>query len=161
MTSVQSAFAQRLTRTFVVTQAGPSENGAYLFPDDAVDVWYAANASKITKVSESLYVITGTASGTTFVDVVRGDNGSSPELGGSGALPTVTERKSLKDFGTEVVIGNGIESRLLVLRRVQQYSNSTDGGASDPSYTGYVIVENNADDLGGNTGRFTVRVARV
>jgi hypothetical protein len=145
----------------VVTQdSNNGEQGAYFYPDNSVDVWYAANAAVITKIG-SVYIIPGSASGTNFIDVVNGNNGAT-RLGGGGTLDTIPDRKSLKDFGTEVVIGNPAEPRLLVLRRIQWYGPSENGGRSgDPTYTGYIVTENNCEDLQGNSGRFTVRVARV
>ena len=164
MSSVRRGIVQNLTRTLVVTQN--TENGgsgAYFFPDNAVDVWYAANSAKITQIG-NLYIVPSTASGSTFFDVVNGE-GSNTRLGGDGTgdVPAIPDRKSLKDFGTEVIIGNLAEPRLLVLRRVQQYASSTNGGRSgDPALTGYVVTENNTTDLASNNwGRFTVRVARV
>jgi hypothetical protein len=164
MSSVRRGIIQNLTRTFVVTQNDNTDNnGAYFFADDAVDVWYAANAAKITKIG-NVYIIPSTASGSTFVSVVNGDDGNT-RLGGNGTgdIGTISDRKSLKDFGTEVVIGNLAEPRLLVLRRVQEYASSTNGGRSgDPSLTGYVVTENNTEELASNNaGRFTVRVARI
>ena len=165
MSSVRRSLAQNLTRTFVVTQNKKTDkNGAYFFPDTAVDVWYAANAAKITKIG-NVYIIPSSATADAFVSVVNGDD-SNTRLGGSGGddvVTTIDERKSLKDFGTEVVIGNLAEPRLLVLRRIQQYASSTNGGRSgDPSLTGYVVTENNTEELASNNwGRFTVRVARV
>ena len=161
MSSIHRDFAQNLTRTFVVTQnSNNGEQGAYFYPDNAVDVWYAANAAKITKIG-SVYIIPSAASGSTFISVVDGNDGNT-RLGGDGNLDTIPDRKSLKDFGTEVIIGNLAEPRLLVLRRIQWYGSSENGGRSgDPTYTGYIVTENNCDDLQGNTGRFTVRVARV
>ena len=163
MSSVRRSLAQNLTRTFVVTQnSNTDNNGAYFFADDDVDVWYAANAAKIIKTG-NVYIIPGTATADAFVSVVDGDDGNT-RLGGdnTGDIGIISDRKSLKDFGTEVVIGNLAEPRLLVLRRIQQYAPSTNGGRSgDPSLTGYVVTENNTDDLGGNAGRFTVRVARI
>ena len=162
MSSVRRGIVQNLTRTLAVTQG---EWGAYLFSDNAVDVWYAANAAKITKIG-NVYIVPGTAPANTFVNVVNDadDDYGNPRLGGNSdeTVSRVEDRKSLKDFGTEVVIGTLAEPRLLVLRRVQEYASSTNGGRSgDPALTGYVVTENNCSDLSGNSGRFTVRVARV
>jgi len=164
MSSVRREIIQNLTRTFVVTQnSANGEQGAYFFPDNAVNVWYAANAAKITKIG-NLYIVPGTATANAFASVVNGDDGNT-RLGGNGQgdVPLISDRKSLKDFGTEVIIGNLVEPRLLVLRRVQEYASSTNGGRSgDPDLTGYVVTENNTEELAPNNwGRFTVRVARV
>lgn len=154
MPSVGTVFSQPRTKSYAVTQAN---QGAYFYSQADIDNWYNANKSKITKLG-SLYIIPGTTSGSTFIDVLLGNNGAT-EL--DHTLNDINERKAITDMGKEVIVGNKVNSRLLVLRRVQQYFNAADGGASDPDYTGYVVVENNADDLQGNTGRFTVRVARV
>ena len=159
MSSTLSSFAQPVTRKFVVTpNIDNGENGVYFYSQSDIDNWYAANRSVIKK-SGSVYIINGTAAGTTFVDVLIG-------LGGATALDhtlsRIDERKTIKDMGKDVIIGTSAESRLLVLRRVQKYAGSEIASSpTDPAYTGYVVVENNAEDLQGNTGRFTVRVARI
>lgn len=153
MSSVGRYFAQPKTRVLAVTQ---EQQGAYYFTQEAVDTWYEANAEKIEKLG-SIYIIPGTESGATFLDVMLGNNGAT-ELGGSGPTPTMSQRKTLVDLGKEIHIGNAAESRLFVLRLVQEYSPAA---ASGGGQVGYVVVENNVQDLQGNTGRFTVRVART
>jgi len=155
MTSIASQFAQPVTRNFVMTNEG---NGAYLYSQDDIDTWYAANASKVQKLGKTRYLITGTTSGSTFVDVLLGNNGAT-ELEHS--LPNISERKTMKDMGKEILFGDADDSRLLVLRKVQSYSPAAEGGPTNTNYTGYVVVENNAEDLGGNAGRFVVKVARI
>jgi len=160
MSSVESRFSQPLTRNFVVTQ-GPNDNhGVYVIPKSSIDVWYEANKAYIAKVG-SVYTIPGTASGSTFVDVVNGENGRS-RLGDADVY-TYDGRKTLKDMGVEVIIGDTDESRRLVLRKIQVFAPvSADGGPTDTNYTGYVVVENDVDELApSDWGRFTVRVARV
>ena len=159
MSSIRRGIVQNLTRTLTVTQNNNVDNnGAYFFADDAVDVWYAANSAKITKIG-NIYIIPSTVTANAFVSVVDGQDGNT-RLGGS--VGTISDRKSLKDFGTEVIIGTPAEPRLLVLRRVQEYALSTNGGRTgDAAKTGYIVTENNCEDLAGNSGRFTVRVARV
>jgi hypothetical protein len=161
MSSVRRGIVQNLTRTFAVTQ---EQQGAYLFADDAVDAWYAANSAKITKIG-NVYVIPSTTTANAFASVVMGDDDNSRLGDDGGGVSRAEDRKSLKDFGTEVVIGNLVEPRLLVLRRVQEYASSTNGGRTgDATKTGYVVTENNCSDLNGEIsgqGRFTVRVARV
>jgi hypothetical protein len=157
MTSTLSRFAQPLTRSFVVIQSS-NENGAYFFDEADIDNWYTANKNLIQKIG-SLYIIPGKTSGTTFYDVLRGENGAS-ELEVN--LNRINQRRTLVDLGKEVIIGNTVDSRLLVLRRVQRPILSDEGNATDADYTGYVVVENNTEDLGADTwGRFTVRVARI
>jgi hypothetical protein len=141
----------------VTQDANQGEQGAYFYSDSDVDTWYAANEGKIVK-SGSIYIIPGTTSGSTFYDVLTG-NGGATQLEHS--LSTLDQRKTLRDMGKDIIIGNSVESRLFVLRRVQRYIPFAAGGATDPDYTGYVVVENNAEDLFGNTGRYTVRVARI
>lgn len=164
MSSLLRSTAQNLTQSFVVTQdsnEGVGETGAYYFTQSQIDSWYESNKPAATKLSDGLYIMYGTASGTTFVDVILG-NGPGEELGGPGHnTPSIPQRKTLKDMGKEVIFGNYINARLLVLRRVQKYVLSTDGGSLDPNDTVYIVVENNDLDLQANTGRFTVRVARV
>lgn len=159
MSSVLSSFAQPVTRSFVVTpNTGNNESGVYFYSTSDINNWYSANSSVIKK-SGSVYIINGTASGTTFLDVLLGNGGASSL---NHTLNNIDERKTIKDMGKDVIIGTGAEPRLLVLRRVQKYSNTEYASSpTDPAYTGYVVVENNAEDLQGNTGRFTVRVARI
>jgi len=159
MSSVRRGIVQNLTRTFVVTQnSANNEQGAHIYHQSDIDAWLAANGSKIVQTG-SVFIIPGTASGSTFIDVVTGQNGAT-ELDHSGSY--YDERKSLKDLGKEIVIGNRAEPRLLVLRLVQSYALSANGGRSgDPDYTGYTPVENNCEDLNSTRGRFLVRIARI
>lgn len=156
MSSVQSYFSQPLTRKLAVTQDG--NNGVYFYSAADVDTWYNANKSKITKLSDSMYIVPGSTSGSTFEDVLSGGGGAT-EL--DYTLPFITDRKTITDMGKEIVFGNLINSRLFVLRKVQSYTQSSVGGSLSSDDTGYVVVENNCSDLQGNLGRFTVRVARV
>lgn len=143
MTSLTSFKAQPVTRTFAVTQ-GPDSTGVYLFAKYNIDQWYSNNSSNVRKVSDSLYIITGN-----FYDVM--DNLSYDN--------DYDGRKSLVDFGKEIVFGNEVNSRLLVLRRVQLYGDMSVGG---DGREGYVVVENNTTNLApSDWGRFTVRVARA
>ena len=152
MPSVGTYFAQPVTKSLGVTQG---EWGAYFYAAADFDNWSEANSDRVTKVSDSLYVIPGTRPGFTFEDVVEGNNGAT-EIQHS--LSNISERKTLTDMGKQIVIGNGKQSRLLVFRRVQEY---VDSALSGDGRVGYVVVENNAADLGGNSGRYTLRVARV
>ena len=158
--SLRREFSQNPLRSFVVTQdSSNNENGAYFFAESDVDTWYAANKSKITKLGKTLYVILGSTAGSTFADVVNGDNGATKLLH---SLTIINDRKTIKDLGKEIIIGNNIVTRLFVLRRVQRYIASADGGSLNPDDTGYVVVENNCDELASNNwGGFTVRVARI
>lgn len=157
MTSTETRFAQNVTRNFVVTNSASTGNGVYFFDEADVDTWYAANKSAINKLG-SIYIIPGTTSGKTLVDVLQGNNGASSLAHN---LANISDRKTLKDMGKEVIIGNSVDTRLLVLRRVQIPVGSLTGVPTNPDYTGYVVVENNCDDLGTNAGRFTVKVARI
>lgn len=145
MPSVGTFRAQPVTRTFAITQ-GPNSNGVYYFNKAAIDTWYDNNSDNVTKVSEGLYVVSNDAN---FGSVV----------GNLSLTGTYDGRKTLIDFGKEVIIGNETNSRLLVLRRVQFWADAAKGG---DGFEGYVVVENNTNDLAPNDwGRFTVRVARV
>lgn len=142
MSSAFAFKAQPVTRTFVITQ-GPDQTGVYYFSKNAIDSWYSDNSDNISKVG-SLYVVTGS-----FYDVVNSLNYTG----------TYDGRKTLIDFGKEVVIGNQVNSRLLVLRRVQFFADEAVGGDGGE---GFVVVENNTYNLApSDWGRFTVRVARV
>jgi hypothetical protein len=157
MSSTSSYYSQPLTRAYALTQnTNNGEQGAYFFADSDFTDWLAANGSKIQNLG-SVYIIPGTNNGSKFVDVLTGNGATALDH----TNPIITERKALKDMGKQIIIGNGVESRLLIFRRVQRYISSTEGGALDKTLTGYVVTENNASDLQGNTGRFTVRVARV
>jgi len=153
--SVRRQLAQPLSRTFVQTQDGPAgELGPYIFTDYDLAQWVSANEGKIVQVG-SVYTIPGTTSGSTFADVVNGNNGATELDHDTNYI--VEARKSLFDMGKEVTIGNSINSRLLVLSKVKVYQNSTTGLA----VLGYVVSENNASDLGDQNGRWMVKVARV
>jgi hypothetical protein len=155
MSSVVRGYSQVLTRKFVVT---PAEWGAYFYTDADVDTWYEANSSNIRKIGNT-YLIDGTAPGTTVVDVLTGNNGAT-EIDPDN--PRISDRKTLTDVGKEIVIGTSQEPRLLVLRKVIAYVKSSQApGSTNSNDVGYVVTENNTKDFGDNTGRFTVRVARV
>lgn len=142
MPSIGTFRAQPVTRAFVITQ-GPDSTGVYYFSKAGIDSWFEDNADDITKVSEGLYIIPNFGS-------IVGNLQDAGEYDG---------RKTLIDFGKEVVLGNEINSRLLVLRRVQFWEDASKGG---DGFEGYVVVENNTNELAPNNwGRFTVRVARV
>jgi hypothetical protein len=148
MPSIGTFRAQPVTRTFAVTQG---DWGAYYFTQDMIDSWYDDNKDDMTKTG-SVFIVNSTDK-TVFQNIMD-------SLGPSGGnTPRFDERKTLTDFGGEVVIGNLINSRMVVLRRVQGYGNIEGGGLA--STVGYIVAENNCDDLAGNSGRFTVRVARM
>lgn len=149
MSSVSAAFKQPLTRSFVVTQAadnGEGETGAYYFTQATVNEWIADNSSNLTQVTPSLVIITGNFANT--IDNLSDDG-------------VFTIRRSLRDLGEQIVIGNPAESRLLVLRLVQ--------ATQSPAFTvggevGYIVVESNYRSANWPTpdsSRFNVNVARV
>ena len=154
MSSVQTHISQPKTRKFVNTQNYPNgEEGPYLYPQANVNAWIQANGSKIVNHGD-LLIIPGTTSGSTFIDVVRGNNGATG-LANSGSY---NSRKTLTDMGKQITIGDSTESELLVLRLVMTPSNSqTDLGST----VAYIVVENNASDLDNNGGPFQVRAARI
>jgi hypothetical protein len=143
MPSVGTYKAQPVTRTFVVTQGPDANTGVYYFNKTAIDSW-ASDNTDVTKVSDGLYIVKNSAD---FRDTIY-------DIDVTG---TYEGRKSLVDFGKEVIIGNEVNSRLIVLRRVQFWGNASIGGDGSE---GYVCVENNVSDTG-DYGRFTVRVARA
>jgi hypothetical protein len=148
MPSVGIFKAQPVTRTFIVTQdAGNNEYGAYYFTESDIDSWYSANSDNVTKVTSGLYIVN---SGN-FANTVQ-------DLSNTG----VFERKrSLIDMGKEVVIGNVVNSRLLVLRKVQEAIPPADGG---DGIVGYVVVESNYRSANWPTpsnSELNVNVARV
>jgi hypothetical protein len=149
MASVLRGFSQPLTRNFVLTQdTNNGEAGAYFFTQGDINSWAADNAQDVTQLG-SIYVIPASR----FVSVTQNLDHSNSNI---------DDRKTLKDMGKEIIIGTPGQPRLLVLRKVQSYTDSANAnGATDSEYNGYVVVENNAEDLGPNIGRFTVRVARV
>jgi hypothetical protein len=144
MSSVQTHFAQPITRKFIVTQNDPEEYGAYYFTQSVVDEWLADNSSNLTTVG-SLVIISGN-----FADVMDNLGGPSPRF---------ENRKTLTDMGKEIVIGNSANSRLIVLRLVQGQNEAAAGGLGGT--VAYICVENNTTDTPSNSGRFTPRVARI
>jgi hypothetical protein len=150
--SLPRAYRQRLTHSFVVNL-----DGAATFTQANIDAWVAANPGKIKK-NGSLYTIAGKTNGSTFVDVLAGGNGASILDDNNGIRFSIN--KSLKDFGQEIHFGNGVDSNLLVMRKVQQAGLVADNGVS--GLTAYVVVEDNTTELPGNTwSRFRVAVSRV
>jgi hypothetical protein len=151
MPSVGTAIAQNVTRTFTVTQApgageGSAETGAHYFLQSTIDAWYADNASDMTKVSRDFYIITGSFAST---------------IGNLDDDGTFDIRRSLIDMGKEIVIGNPIQSRLLVLRKVKESDSPANGG---DGMTAYVVVESNYRSANWPTpdnSKFNVAVARV
>ena len=143
MSSISSALRQPLTRSFVVTQnSNNNELGAYYFSTSAVDAWVADKSDK--SVVGSLVTIP-TANYNSVID----------NLNTTGVL---SQRKTLMDLGKQVVIGNTVDSRLIVLRLVRSYEDADIGGDGFPCY---IVVENNTTDPNNNAGRYTVRTARI
>lgn len=146
MPSIGTFKAQPVTRCFVCTQESGDHWGTYYFNASAIESWFNGNTDTVTKVSEGLYIV---ASSANFYDVMQ-------DLNSNGRY---TARKTLIDFGKDVIIGNEVNSRLLVLRRVQVFGEASVGGDGSEAY---VVVENNTTDLAPyDAGRFTVRVARI
>jgi hypothetical protein len=145
MPSVGTFRAQPVTRTFTMTQnENEGDNGAYYFRDSTVAAWLANNASNLTAVGNLITI--PEANLTNVID----------NLNSNGRF---SNRKSLLDMGKEIVIGNEINSRMIVLRRVQGQNEGDEGGLG--GVTAYICVENNNTDTSSNRGRFTVRVARI
>lgn len=145
MSSVQSAFSQPITRSFVVTQnENVDNNGAYFFSQADINSWLADESSNLSVVG-SVVIVTGN-----FYNTLN-------NLDNTGVFE---ERKSLLDLGKEIIIGNSAESRLIVLRKVRARGAAVRAG--DDAQLGYVCTENYTTDMApNNLGRFTIRVARV
>lgn len=157
MPSVGTSIAQKRGHSYAVTQ---ENQGAYFFADADFDTWYAANSAFITKLGSGLYIVPGTTNGTnTLVDVLLGNGADTTEL--QHTNNNISDRKTILDMGKEIIMGNSTDSRLVVFRRVQRYNPSATPGSAAAGDNGYVVTENNCEDLQGNAGRFTVRVARV
>ncbi len=89
-----------------------------------------------------------------FVDILYTGGTSLPTSG------TYDQRKTLVDLGKQYVIGNTINSRLVVLRLVLFPNDSAVGGLGGNAR--YVVIENNCTDLApSDNGRFSVRVGRM
>jgi hypothetical protein len=159
MTSIAAKYSQRLTRGFALNGQGPSgSNYAAAFKLSDFETWYDANASKIKKVG-SVYIIDGVYPGSTFLDVLLGNNGATYL---DHTLDQITSKKTLRDLGSEIHIGTSAETNLLVFRRIQLAGlASNNGGSGDSEMSGYVVIECNASDLSTNNARFRVAVARV
>ena len=153
--SIDRKIAQRLTRRFALV-----DNWVATFAQSDFDTWFAANPGKIRK-DGSLYTIAGISAGSTFLDVIQGNNGAT-ELDHNSGLNN-SDKKTIKDFGKEIRIGNGVESDMLVFRLVQFSGPAATNGVPDNGdYTAYVVVESNASDLiPSNNGRYRIAVARV
>jgi len=158
--SLPRYYAQRLTRSFVLNGQGPEgSNYVATFAQSDFDAWYAAN-SAVVKKTGSVYTISGNSAGTSFIDVLLGNNGATQLNHDSGY--NNPSKKTIKDFGKEIHIGNGAESDLLVFRQVQFAGPAElNGVPTDSELTAYVVIENNASNLGNNNARFRVAVARV
>lgn len=144
MPSVGSFKAQPTTRCFVITQ-GPDSTGVYYFLASTIDSWYASNSADVTKLGEGLYIVPGTD----FYNVMS-------DLSSDGSYDG---RKTLIDMGKEIIFGNSVNSRLIVLRKIQFFGPVATGG---DGFEAYVVVENNTDELApSDWGRYTVRVARI
>ncbi len=154
MPSIGTYKAQPVTAKFVNTQNFPGgEEGPYLYPQTNVDAWIAANSSVITNLG-GLLIIPGTTPGTTIVDVLKGNNGAT----GLVSSGNFNSRKTMTDMGKTIVVGDAVDSELLVLRLIKTPSNSQTG---EEYIVAYIIEENNMKDLDNNGGPFQVRAARI
>jgi hypothetical protein len=146
MPSVGTFIAQPKSKKLVNTQDDNNgiEQGPHIIAQSDLDSWYATYSNSITKVTDSVYVVTGN-----FVSIVSNLNHQDYVVG----------RKTVVDMGKTIYIGNSTNAELLVLQKIQNFGLSTNGGLCGD--VGYVVVENNCSDLGTTAGRFMVRVARV
>ena len=96
------------------------------------------------------------------LDVIQGNNGATQLDHNSGL--NHADKKTIKDFGKEIRIGNGVESDMLVFRLVQFSGPAASNGVPDDiaTFTAYVVVESNASDLvSSNNGRYRIAIARL
>ncbi len=135
MPSIGTFKAQPITRTYTLTGASAS-----YYSDAAITAWIASQG------------LTAVGSLVTIADASY-----NTALGNLAATSTFSGVRSLRDMGAEYVIGNEINSRLLVLRRVQAEQNSAVGGLGGT--VGYVVVENHS--IQNTNARFNVLVARA
>lgn len=144
MPSVGSFKAQPITHSFITT-ADTSTTGSHgpdYFTQADIDSWIASNT--MTVLGSLLIIPSADFSST---------------LGNLDRSGTWDDRKTLRDLGKEYVIGNELNSRIIVLRKVM-YNNTSDVGGLNGTI-GYIPIENNATEPNGNYGRFAIRVARV
>jgi hypothetical protein len=145
MSSVLRHIAQVPTRTFIVTQdESSSERGPYYFLPETVEAWIASEAANMTVVGKTIVIPSAD-----FSNVL--DNLNSDER--------FRVRLNLQDLGTQYVIGNEVNSRLIVLRRVMNSGAISVGGGG--GVVAYICIENNTSDLTGEGGRWIPRVARM
>jgi len=150
MPSIGTFIAQPRTRTFVVSGADGG-NGPWGFTQANIDTWYENNSNDVTKVSDSLYVVTGN-----FYDIVYDPT--------SGGIPTIgslsNRRVNLLDMGKQITIGSTDNSQMIVLRSIMMPGQSSVGSLGGQVV--FVVVENTCQDIpDDDNGRFVVRVARV
>lgn len=139
MPSIGTYKAQPRTRTFVMTQDSNSEQAARYFDEATIVAWIANNS--LTAVGNLV-----TVPATNFASVME-------DLNSDG---TFTDRKNLTDLGAEYVIGNEINSRIIVLRKVLGQENASVGALGGK--VSYICVENDSTITDTN---FLVCVARV
>ena len=146
MTSVNSQFAQRLTKNLIVTNSLGN-----FFNDSDLSLLVQDNKPYVTKLGSS-YIVKAS-------EVVSILNNFAAT---GGALPAANA--TLKDMGKEIRIGTPTEASLVVLRLVQVAGPVENNGTPnnyDTDGTGYVVVENNVDNTEVNNLSFEVCVARV
>jgi hypothetical protein len=147
MASVLRRIAQNPSRTFIVTQnEGSGERGAYYFLPETVEAWISSNSADMNVVGKSI-VITGN-----FTTVMQSLSEGNPS-----SYSRFQERLNLVDLGTQYVIGNPVNSRMIVLRRVRGPGLIENGGLN--GIVAYICVENNCSDS--PALRFLPRVARI
>jgi hypothetical protein len=148
MSSARSYKAQPLSRSFVVSGADGG-NGPWTFTQANINTWVTNNADSLTAVGSLI-----TIPSADFLDVLYTGGSSLPNSG------TYNDRRTLLDLGKEYVIGNDVNSRLIVLRLVLFPSDTGIGALGGEAK--FVVIENNCSDIPtGDNGRFSVRVARI
>jgi hypothetical protein len=162
MSSIAASYAQRKTKTLLPRlPTSRSNNSIDVYLQSDLDTWVQANPGKIVKVG-NVYSVPGTSSGSTLIDVLSGYNGAT-QLEWSKRINILGDEiddnyyyKSIDNFGKKVYIGNGVNSELLVLCRVQNAGDDVNNSGPDV-VTGYVMVENQIVNL--TKPRFYVQVS--
>jgi hypothetical protein len=143
MSSVQSAYAQRVTKKFTVTAA------AKVFKLASIIAQMPASTQNVG----SVYLLPTSAALVTFINGTHG-------LGDDHHLATVAG-DSLEDMGAQVSVGlQGDESKYVTFRKVKVTTGSTIAKVGD-GWVGYVVVENNLEQSAANANDLPVAVARV
>lgn len=121
---------------FVVNTGNDTYGDMFLESD--FDEWYNNYSSVVQKLGKFSYLVVGAD----FSDTVR--NNIPHVLGSRFLQDNGYNHFTLIDMGAEITIGTPVNPRILVFRKVKLPADSDDFGNAR---VGYVVTENNADDL--------------